>query len=254
MGKQLINLLLAMLMAFSVFQKSSAEGFYSIKNNNPQANSGQNPMPVSGCDTVLPSSTLLRSASVMYTDAVKGEVLINFNTVNDKYLKGYIIFRSANGGSYKEIDTFFYLGKGIYQYFDNGLNTIKNTYSYYFESFDSCGNIATPGDTHTTVHISVFPQNGKNLISWNSYKGFSNSEYVIYRRSATLIWNKIAVLDDNIVNYSDSSIYCNKLYTYQILVRNKNSRVDSAFSNTDTATAFKTTPPLPVDLYAKKLV
>jgi len=252
MRKQFIGLLFAIIMAFSAHQKSDASGLSSGLSAhwliNPQSNSGQNPMPVSGCDTVLPSSATLRSASVEYTDAVKGEILINFNTVSDKYLKGYIVFRSINGGSYKEIDTFYYLGKGIYQYFDNNLNTLKNTYSYFFESLDSCGNIATPADTHTTVHITAVPQNGKNNISWSPYKGFSNPEYIVYRRSGTLTWSKIAELNGSIKSYSDSSIYCNKLYTYQILVRNKNSNLDSAYSNYVSATAYKTTPPLPPTL------
>src|SRR6185437_8162199 len=164
-------------------------------------------------DNIPPTAVSIRSASVIVTDAGSGQVLINFNTSSDRNLEGYIIYRSINNSPFLVIDTFLYSGTGIYQYFDNGLNTIQDSESYFFRSFDSCGNIASPSDTHVVMHIIAKPLNEVNLLSWNLYKGFPETDYVIYRKTGNSGWNKIAVVNGSTTTYYDSNVYCHILYT-----------------------------------------
>ncbi len=233
MRKRFRYLLLILLLAFSLTGIAS-----------PGLTNGGNPTPVSGCDTVLPGPPSIRSVSVTNTDLTKGEILINFNTAPDKYIEGYIIFRSVNNGSFVEIDTLVYTSKGIYQFFNNALNTTDNIYSYYFRSFDSCGNISTPSDTHTIAHLVASPADGRNILSWNDYTGFQATTYFIYKRTGIAPWRKIAAVNGSINSYTDSNVNCNIIYSYQLIAYNTSTGKDSAYSNSDTARSYKTTPPV----------
>jgi len=198
---------------------------------------------IAAFDNTPPARSVILSASVITTDDKLGQVLINFRTASDKNRKGYIINRSQNGGPYSAIDTFLYTGSGIYQYFDNSVNTVTYTYSYYLNSFDSCGNIAQPSDTHTVVHLVATPLNNYNQLTWSSYVGFPEIDYVILRRRGSAAWQKIAIVNGNINTYNDSNVYCHVLYNYQIMAVNSLTNKDSGYSNSDTARAYKTTPP-----------
>jgi fibronectin type 3 domain-containing protein len=217
---------------------------YAIEKGGNLLTSVSDSLTITAFDNTAPGTAKIRSASVTISDAKLGQILINFNTISDKNRRGYVIYRSQNGGAYTAVDTFLYTGKGVYQYFDNSLNTKANTYSYFFTSVDSCGNLALPSDTHTVVHLVTTPLNNMNKIAWNAYQGFSALNYNIFRKTGSGAWIKIATVSSATTEFLDSAVFCHVLYTYRILAQNTATGTDSAYSNTDTARAFKTTPPL----------
>jgi fibronectin type 3 domain-containing protein len=205
--------------------------------------SASDSLTIAAFDNTPPGQTTLKSASVISTDQKTGQVLINFVTVPDKNLAGYVVYRSINGGLYQASDSFRYTGKGIYQYFDNFLNTASNTYSYYFQTFDSCGNLAVLSDTHTVVHITAQALNNLDRVMWSDYQGFPQQKYIIQRKTGNQAWHNIGTVSTGANVFDDTTVYCHVLYKYRILTENTANNIDSSYSNTDTVRAYKTTPP-----------
>ena len=213
----------------------SATGIYSWSDS----------VTVTGVDSTPPRKADIFYASVTSTDTKTGTIDIGFNAANDINRKGYMIYRQDGGsGAYNLLQTINDTFSTGLTFTDSKLNTYKSQYSYYITTFDSCGNIAMPSDTHTTVLLSAVPVNNMNLINWTSYVGFTSYSYKLERMSSSNpTWKTLGIINSGITNFSDSSITCHVKYTYRITVTDGNSSYTS-YSNIDTATGIRNIPPV----------
>ncbi len=195
-----------------------------------------------GKDTIPPASSKVLVASVTATSKIKGRIQLDFTGAKDKNLSGYIVYSSIDGINFSSSNIITDTNYNI-TCNDASLNTVNNNYSYYVVSVDSCGNKAIPSDTHRVVLMHATAMNGNNNVSWSAYRGFAKWSYLIERNNGSG-WQGIAVLPSGTASYIDSLVSCHVFYTYRV------SAIDSiggqiSLSNTDTATAYRTIPPIP---------
>ncbi len=211
-------------------------------------NSWSDSVGVTGVDSTAPLKAKIIFASVTATDTKTGTVSLAFNAANDINRKGYKIYRQDNGaGPYNLLLSANDTNSNGIVFTDKNINTYKSTYSYYIQTFDSCGNIAMPSDTHTTILLSATPISNMNIINWTNYHGFKFMYYKLERMTATNPWKTIAIFAPGTNNFSDSLITCHVKYTYRITALDTLNAVFS-YSNIDTATGIRNTPPRHPDL------
>jgi hypothetical protein len=195
---------------------------------------------ITAYDNVPPRRSDILASSVFSTSSTTGQITMDFIGAGDKNRRGYIIYRSVNGGLFAVLDTFKYTALGKIQYVDNKLDTRAKNYAYYIRSMDSCGNIALSSDTHQVVLLHVSAQNAYNHLTWSHYKGFASWRYIIERRSSGMPWKQIGVTANPI--YDDYGVKCDTLYEYRIYTIELTTAYVS-YSNTDTATAYEINVP-----------
>jgi hypothetical protein len=128
-------------------------------------------------------------------------------------------------------------------YFDQGLNTLANTYTYKLLTIDRC-NYAIPLDSltpHTTINVSTSTISNTILVSWNAYSGCPVSSYEIYRSSAFSSTQLIATVSPSTLTYLDTTLDCPYEYTYKITATGLCG--NNIISNSDTAVG------TPVNIY-----
>ncbi len=130
----------------------------------------------------------------------------------------------------KQSDTVFY---------ELGLNTLENTYSYAIEAEDVCKNISPLSNKHTTIELKAKAEVNAVSLSWSKYIGWDNvNQYYIYKINPRHSNNTFELLDsvsDNTLTYIDTNIFCfNTLYYKIKAVRHL---PDTQYSWSDTAGA-----------------
>jgi hypothetical protein len=197
-----------------------------------------------GKDTIPPKGAEILSASVISTDAKIGTIDLNFNSANDINRKGYKVYRMDGGSGYFNIlRTVSDTQSNNILITDNKLNTYRSTYSYYVQTFDSCGNTGMVSDTHTVMMLAAMPVNGKNQVQWSSYIGFDAYTYKLERMTPTTGWRTMATLSSRNNYFEDSLITCHVKYTYRITAIETGTK-NTSYSNIDTATGIRNTPPV----------
>lgn len=197
---------------------------------------------VRALDNLAPQIANQVSASVTSSSASNGTNELTFLVAGDKNRKSSYIYRSSNGVFFL-IDSFKSNSTGLVRYVDSKANNKTTAYSYFIRSIDSCGNIATPSDTHTTVLLEATAQNAYNRVSWTEYIGFKSTRYTLEKRSNFGVWVPIYTLNTSGF-YNDADVRCRTNYEYRITVFDSLNSV-SAFSNTDTVVSYENNAPEP---------
>jgi gliding motility-associated-like protein len=197
-----------------------------------------------GFDSIAPERADIHKASITKTSPANGEVALLFDGAEQANRKGYIVYRAIANQAFQRIDTIYTNKRSNIAYLDSGLNTQYSVLRYYVRSFDSCGNIARPSDTHQTIHLEADAENAYNLLTWTRYRGWGDHSYLLQRRRGNNAWQTIATTDSATLSYRDSSVTCKRLYEYRILGREPATSYQG-FSNTDTARAYENNAPVP---------
>ncbi len=155
-------------------------------------------------------------------------IIYRLNTVTQQYDTIQVIPSSINVGF--TYDTVFT---------DNGLNTLKNVYTYKLQTVDSCG--YTIGldslNAHSTIDVEAVAQSTNIFVSWNSYGGCQVSSYDIFRTEvATGNTVLVANVPSDSLNYLDNDDLCPVTYSYRIQGLDLCGNPISSFSDTSQAT------------------
>lgn len=197
-------------------------------------------------DSIPPAAAGVLRATVTVSSTTVGSVLVEITPPAELNLRGYQVYRAVNGGAAVPA-LWVNPNQGTQSYSDNLLNTLSNTYSYFFRALDSCTTLEGPAsETHTTMNLTAVAQNDYNQLTWNAYQGFTTWNCSILRRTTNAAWDTIAFnLPQASVAYSDSAVKCNTLYTYRVVAFEQGGASAAQWSSSDTARAraFETNAP-----------
>ena len=110
----------------------------------------------------------------------------------------------------------------------SGLNTSTNTYCIDVETFNPCsGAVQNTSDQVCSVVLSATAEEGYNNVSWATYAGDNFDNFALNKNAITPF--NIFLTSQN--PYSDSSIFCNQEYNYQLVVNHRNATNSISISN-----------------------
>jgi len=208
------------------------------------ATSYSDTVSIIGRDSIPPTSAKIASASVVITDALKGAINLTFKSAKETNRAGYVLYRMASPSSpsFAVVKSVKDTNTGNIVTTDNNLDTRNQTYSYYVVTFDSCGNNGVPSDTHTVINLKATAHNDYNTLSWNNYVGWKKWSNNIERRTKTSGWATLITYPSDSTHFVDPFVNCHVTYEYRI-TGVENGSTNTAFSNTDTVTAYENTAP-----------
>ena len=228
------------------FQPSTSYSFsgnYSIMlvvtNSNGCSDSILKPDYINIADSLPPDEDPIMSVSVLSDN----QVSITWRNSFATDLKKYKVFRlNAITGNYDLIYTDNnakqYSNQNYTTYIDTGLITKLNTYTYKVQTIDYCENTIDLDLLHaaTTINITAQTANQNIYIHWTPYLGCNLNKYELYRtekpNGSPIL---IATLDNSILSYLDTGLYCP--YEYSYLVKATDLCSSTFYSNSDTSNA-----------------
>jgi gliding motility-associated-like protein len=173
---------------------------------------------------------------------------IRFTSISDKDVAKYIIYRWVNDTGFRAIDSVTMKNPDSVSYTIKGIRPDKYTYSYGVAAEDSC-NGKSRLIRHNAVELEGKNTSLKISLKWHGYKGVGESYYVVERKVDN-VWNLHYDSTTTDTTYIDTSLLCNKVYTYRIQTKLKNGELQ-VFSDTLNFKAYDTIPPdAPVIQYA----
>ncbi len=203
-------------------------------------------------DTNIPKSAEIEQLSIEQTSTEDGQISLRFLGSEDFNREGYYVYRKemlGNNRNYQLIDSIVSQQKQI-RYRDDNINTQgAGPYAYYLRSYDSCGNIASPSDTHQSIYLEAESGREKNEITWTAYKGWSVKEYEVYKGS-----DLMARVSGDQLSYIDVRPVCTAYHNYRVRAIKGGDTVKASWSNFDSAKAKDLTSPEPVMLRSASVV
>lgn len=185
-------------------------------------------------DTIPPSKPNIIRATVDDNSTV----FMSHHKSNEEDFKQYTVFfdydnkgkAQQNLVKRKQSDTLFY---------ELGLNTLLNTYSYTMQTEDVCKNVSALSNMHTTVELKAKGIINAVGLQWTKYIGWDSvSQYYIYKINPKTHSNSFELIDSvdgKTLNYIDTNIFCFKPLYYRIKAIRRYP--DFQFSWSDTAGA-----------------
>ncbi|MGZ5283572.1 MAG: T9SS type B sorting domain-containing protein, partial [Bacteroidia bacterium] len=199
---------------------------------------------ITSFDTIPPVKPDIQAVSVDVSHLRFGQVSVKFTGNNEPNRSGYRIFSKDINGNFNLAGENFDLQKDTINWTITPVNTSLSPFTYFVTAFDSCGNISTPSDTHTTVFLQAKAYSMFIQLDWTNYIGFKkNYNYKIQRRKTNEPWMEIANVSSTVLSLRDSSAECNVYYAYRILTEEDLSGAFS-YSNIAGDTAFETEQPM----------
>ena len=128
----------------------------------------------------------------------------------------YKLFRSTgyNGDNLNFIASFNDLNDTTY--FDNGLNTLGNPYSYVIQLFNAANGFIGKTQVASSPFLSIAPTDHKLNLSWQLNVPWNNNSYTIYRENTfTGLWDSIGFTSAK--TFSDTGLVNGTQYCYYIL-------------------------------------
>ena len=186
-------------------------------------------------DTIPPHAPKILSVSVESNTSVK----IIWENVSDVDLATYVIWRSDPGAiGLRQIASIPNLQNTNFtvtsEYVDYGLNTLQNTYTYKVQALDTCAN-SIPLDSlipHTTINISSQRLGNGIYVSWTPYDGCPINTYQLYRAAPGGQFTYLTTLDNDTLNYYDSSFVCPYPYSYRVMATDLCGNIYTSYSDT----------------------
>ena len=190
-------------------------------------------------DTLPPPVSPIMSVSVVDDQSVE----ITWLNASVSDFGAYKLYRKDNDtGVYSQVYTTTsnpVIGPGsVSNYIDNGLNTLKNTYTYKIQTEDRCA-YALPlsaSVAHTTINVTATSYSNNIKVEWTPYGGCAVATYELERLDINSgITQLIASLPGSVTSYDDLDFPCPFPYSYRI--RATDLCGNSYISWSDTATA-----------------
>lgn len=110
---------------------------------------------------------------------------------------------TSQAGLYQLIAQVPYTDESIYN--DLVASPSVRSWRYKIESVDACGITADISVHHKTIHLVISQGLGGNInLAWDSYEGFSYSQFVIYRHTNVDNWVQLTTMPTNLFTYTDT--------------------------------------------------
>ncbi len=164
----------------------------------------------------IPDAPVFKSASVS-PGAYPGEVTLRWFPSDSADVKGYIIYQVV-GSTSITIDTVY--GRLSASYVNLNSQAALQTETYRIAAFDSLLFKSMITDPHTTMLISSEYEECSNKVNltWTAYLGYTDgvSAYRVFRKSATSAYSSIAVLEGDVLQYTDNNPVSGQAYCYYV--------------------------------------
>lgn len=191
-------------------------------------------------DTLPPPLSPILSVSVVDDQSV--EIVWQNTSVSD--FGAYRLFRKNNDtGLYTQVYTTTtnpVIGPGGTSSFtDNGLNTLRNTYTYKIQTEDRCA-YALPlsaSVAHTTINITATAVSNNIRVEWTPYGGCQVATYELERLDLTSgIIEHVASLPGTATSFDDLDFPCPFPYSYRVRATDLCGNTYFSWSDTSAAT------------------
>lgn len=173
------------------------------------------------CTELVRGTPIITNVSVLQHDETNGEMYVawhkplEFDTIAYPGDLNYIVKRAIGiwGTNYEVIDTLFDFDADTI-YFDKGINTIDQGYSYQIEIHNDAGLTELPM-TASSIYPSVLGANKKLTIKFERNTPWTNYEYVVYKQnSETMHYDSIGITGNEF--YIDSMLINGNEYCYRV--------------------------------------
>ena len=191
--------------------------------------------------TVFPQQNLSlpRVDTVRTTNLSKEEGSIQIKLNAPSYF-GYQIYLSSDEVTYNLVDS-VNVATGDTTITLTQLNTLENSYCFYFTTYDFCGNTKT-SDTLCSISLLAQAENNQNNINWNTYP--HENKITNY----TLLKNKnLFTINKSDTSFTDTTVICANNYCYTIYTNANTTSNTLIFSNTNCVESISTDTPLPIE-------
>ncbi|MEP7171424.1 MAG: gliding motility-associated C-terminal domain-containing protein, partial [Bacteroidota bacterium] len=179
------------------------------------------------CTHLKKDIPVITNISVDSTDANNGRMYVAWSKPTEldttQFLPPfeYKIYRSTGftGDNLSYIGSYYNLNDTIF--YDNGLNTLNNSYSYVIELYNTVNGFIGKTQVASSVFLSIAPTDHKLNLSWQLNVPWSNSKYIIYRENTTTnSWDSIGdsytttFSDTGLINYTQYCYYVKSIGSY----------------------------------------
>lgn len=194
----------------------------------------------SGCMTVLGGtvgSTLPEPVEVclVTVDETTNKNLVVWEKPVTTGIDHFNIYReTSQAGLYQLVASVDYADESIYS--DPVASPSVRSWRYKISSVDACGTESELSLHHKTIHLVISQGLGIDInLFWDSYEGFSYSNFVLKRYTTANGWEDITVMPNNLFTYTDQPTTTDGLF-YVVTVD-----APSTCSSTKMAQDFNTT-------------
>lgn len=164
-------------------------------------------------DVIAPAVPVVHRATVI--DNSTNLFVFNANKEEDFY--SYSIFYNYLGASPQSFVDVLLAGDTFY--FETGINTLINPYSYAISATDICKNRSAVSPTNTTVELKAWPIDNAIKLAWTPYQGFGAiRRYEVWRNNpdSGSLFYLVKDVSAGTLQYIDTSISCFTNYYYRI--------------------------------------
>ncbi len=153
---------------------------------------------------------------------------------------GYQIYLSSDDVTYDLVDS-VNVATGDTTITFTQLNTLENSYCFYFTTYDFCGNTKT-SDTLCSMSLLAQAENNQNLINWNAYPHENKiTDYTLLKNKNLLTINK------SDTSFIDTTVICANNYCYTVSTAINSTSNTLIISNTKCVESISTDTPLPIE-------
>ncbi len=166
---------------------------------------------ISGCITVLGGtveSTLPDPVEIclVTVDSVTNTNLVVWEKPITTGIDHFNIYReTSQAGLYQLVGSVLYTDESVYN--DIVASPNVRSWRYKISSVDDCGTESELSLNHKTIHLVISQGLGGDInLFWDSYEGFSYSNFVIKKHTDADGWTTIQTMPNNLFTYTDGNV------------------------------------------------
>jgi gliding motility-associated-like protein len=190
-------------------------------------------------------------ATVIKSGTVNGQIEIDWRQANlaDTFLVGYHVYHFTRpGGPHTMAADITDLTQTTFT--ATGLNTQDSSNYFYVTPYNRCNEDAMTADTDKVMRLTVQNQNLATQLKWTAYKGFTVDHYEVQRAMQNGPMTPYKIVDNQTLTFQDTTIFCEKNFSYRIVAYEKNGNRQISISDSVTVTGQDTIAPRISDIYA----
>ena len=112
---------------------------------------------------------------------------------------------TSQAGQYQLAGTVLYTDESLFN--DVVASPSVRSWRYKISSVDGCGVESDLSDHHKTIHLTISQGLGQNYnLAWDSYEGFTYSEFNLWSYSASTGWVPLTQMPTNLFTYTDTPL------------------------------------------------